>query len=404
LTLKSTVVLTPQSDDLLSWRGATAPGVGSADEFAALPASHQSDLVLVVPAGKLLLREVGFEPHERRLLRKTVPYALEEQLLDDVDKQHFALGPIDQQRVPVAIVDQQWFATWLRRCTDNGLEIKHAIPEILLLPWQPGSWSLWARQGQWLLRVDRWRGFALEPDSAKLALQILLDDAEQLPQQLRVFVGDDADSNCAAQKLDDWQTQLPDLLKGIIELHSTAEITSATSETALDFLQGEFARRLPWRRWWLQWRIPTIVFAAAVAVQFLVAGLQHHQLQKQNLALRQQVEQIYRSVVPSGAVVEPERQLRRKVEALRSGQGSAVTPLLQRLGAAINGVKGVSIQSLNYVEKQHELRLNLIAGSFKDVETLRAAIEATGLQAQLIGSNADGEKTRAQLRVAEPRS
>src|SRR5690606_20501472 len=199
-----------------------------------------------------------------------------------------ALGPVDQQRVPVAIVDQRWFATWLRRCTDSGLEIKHAIPEILLLPWQPGSWSLWARQGQWLLRADRWRGFALEPDSAKLALQILLDDAEQLPQQLRVFV-DDTDSNAVAQTLDDWQAQLPDMLKGIIELHSATEITPATSETALDFLQGEFARRLPWRRWWLQWRIPAIVFAAAVVVQFLVAGLQHHQLQKQNLALRQQV-------------------------------------------------------------------------------------------------------------------
>lgn len=130
--------------------------------------------------------------------------------------------------------------------------------------------------------------------------------------------------------------------------------------------------------------------------------MQHHQLQKENVALRQQVEQIYRSVEPSGAVVEPERQLRRKVEALRVGQGSAVMPLLQRLGGAIKSIDGISIQTLGYSEKQRELRLSVVAGSFKDVEALRAAIAATGLDAQLAGTNADGEKTRAQMRISEP--
>jgi type II secretion system protein L len=393
--LKTTLVLTPQDGDRLSWRGETLAGSGTLDEFAALPDVRQAELLLVVPARKSVLREVGFAAHERRLLRKTVPYALEEDLLDDVEAEHFALGPVDGGQVPVAVVDRAWFEGWLQRCTAAGLDVKHAVPELLLLPWRPGSWSLAPQAALWLVRIDRWCGFALEPDSAKLALQLLLDDAGQLPQQLTIYLDDTSDS-----ALQHWQSQLPELLRGIVVVEP-ANTLSASPTVALDFLQGLFARQLPWKRWWTQWRIPATALAVAVVVQFVVAGVQHYRLQKDNLALRQQVEQIYRSVVPAGAVVEPERQLRRKVEAMRGGQGSAVMPLLHTLGSAIAATKGVSIQSLNYVEKQHELRLNIIASSFRDVEALRTAIESGGLQAQLIGSNADGEKTRAQLRVAQ---
>jgi general secretion pathway protein L len=392
--LKTTFVLTPQDGDRLCWRSDVLAGSGTLDDFAALPDVRQAELLLVVPARKTVLREVGFAAHERRLLRKTVPYALEEDLVDDVEAEHFALGPVDGGQVPVAVVDRAWFEGWLQRCAAAGLDVKHAVPELLLLPWQPGSWSLYPQATQWLVRIDRWRGFALEPDSAKLALQLLLDDAGQLPQQLTIFLDDTSDP-----ALQQWQSQLPELLRGIAVLQP-ANTLNAPSPVALDFLQGLFARRLPWKRWWTQWRIPAMALAIAVVVQFFVAGVQHYRLQKDNLALRQQVEQIYRSVVPAGAVVEPERQLRRKVEAIRGGQGGAVMPLLQSLGSAIAATQGVSIQSLNYVEKQHELRLNIIAPSFRDVEALRTAIEAGGLQAQLIGSNADGEKTRAQLRVA----
>jgi len=84
-----------------------------------------------------------------------------------------------------------------------------------------------------------------------------------------------------------------------------------------------------------------------------------------------------------------------------------VLPLLQRLGGAIKSIDGITIQTLGYSEKQNELRLNIIAGSFKDVESLRAAIVTAGLDAQLVSSSADGDatnpKTRAQLRIAERR-
>jgi type II secretion system protein L len=172
-------------------------------------------------------------------------------------------------------------------------------------------------------------------------------------------------------------------------------------EPTIDLLQGALARSLPWRKWWLQWQRPALVLAVALVVQFIVMGMQHHRLSKQNIALRQHIEEVYRSVEPHGVVNDPELQLRRKVQALQGHQGSAALPLLQQIGTALKSINDISVQNLTYSERQGELRLSLTGAAFKDIEAVRLAMEKAGLTAQLVGSNADGDKTRAQLRITE---
>lgn len=386
-------MITAGEDDLLAW---SEPGVGpqrgSAAELAALPAAREAELVLVVPAQRVLLQDVAFAASERRLLRQTLPYDLEEQLIDDVDRQHFALGAIEGSTVPVAIVEKQWLEAWLARCEQAGLDIKGALPEQLLLPWQPGCWSLWATEERWLVRVGRYRGFALEPTSAALALQLMLDNATELPEKLLVH------GEAGAELLE----QLPDLLRGMVEVVEPPEWSlPAAGAPIIDLLQGNLARILPWRRWWDQWRRVAIVLAAVLVVQLIVMGIEHRSLSKQNIALRQQIEAVYRTVEPRGVVNDPELQLKRKVQALQGRQGGAALPLLQQVGTAIKGAAGITVQNLTYSERQGELRLSITAGAFKDIEAVRAAMEKVGLDAQLVGSNADGDKTRAQLRITE---
>ena len=43
--------------------------------------------------------------------------------------------------------------------------------------------------------------------------------------------------------------------------------------------------------------------------------------------------------------------------------------------------------------------MTILASGFNDVETARANLEKLGLKAELTGSNAEGDKTRARLRV-----
>ncbi|MFT3930041.1 MAG: type II secretion system protein GspL [Spongiibacteraceae bacterium] len=384
--MKNTVLLHIDNNDQLD----------GLESEAALAKARESDVVLVVPAQKVSLQEVSFAPSERKLLRQTIPYSLEEQLIDDVDTQHFALGPVVadagvDSKVPVAIIDKQWLGAWLEQCRAAGLDIKRVLPEQLLLPYREHCWTLRAESSRWIVRVGAYRGFAMEADNAAMALQLLLDSTVELPQKLLIQTD---------QPIEMLSTQLPELLRGSIEVLSGDESVS-DSNPIIDFLQGAFARTLPWRRWWLFWRPAAIVLAIAIAVHLIVGGVQHYRLNKQNIALRQQIEEVYRSVEPRGVVNDPELQLRRKVQALKDREGGAAMPLLQQVGDALKSVDGISVQNLTYSERQGELRVSMSAGAFKDVETVRAAIANKGLNAQLVGSNTDGDKTRAQLRITE---
>jgi type II secretion system protein L len=101
-------------------------------------------------------------------------------------------------------------------------------------------------------------------------------------------------------------------------------------------------------------------------------------------------------------VVDPEKQLSRQLNDLRGGaQSSGFVGLVAQVGAVLAANPGTSIASLNYSQRAGEMRLNILAADYGAVERIREAIGASGLEAQLENSNAQGDGVRARLRVAE---
>ena len=101
-------------------------------------------------------------------------------------------------------------------------------------------------------------------------------------------------------------------------------------------------------------------------------------------------------------MVDAEKQLRRQLAGLRGGgDGASFSALLEPLGEAVATSDGVSLASLNYSQRSGELRVNLLAPTFREVEGLRQALVASGLQAKLESSARSGERVRARLRLGE---
>lgn len=353
-----------------------------------------SQLVLLATAEYCTLKHCHYDDGEQKLLRQIVPYQLEEDLLADVEELHFAIGECEQNQVAVAIIKRDLLTQWLADFSAHGLEIHRILPEVAMLPWLENQWTLLVDNQRWLLRSGDCAGFAMEPELAVLALALLVEE-QGVPGSLVLY--------CQEPDRDGVKSLLPEPLRHTVlwQQGSYWSVIAGVKleQEPLNLLQGDFVRSLPWKKWWSAWRVAAILLAVAIGLKLTVNIVEQQTLETRNVQLRAEIEQAYRSAIPKGALMNAEKQLRRKVEAMKGGNSQSFVALLEKVSAVMATVEGINLQSVNYTEQRSEFRLTLVANSFDDIEKLRRGLEQKGLKAELTGSSAEGSKTRARLRI-----
>jgi general secretion pathway protein L len=366
----------------------------ASESLRASLAQRQVRVCFALPGADARLLSLPVTPAEKKHISKSLPYTLEEQVVEDVDALHFAYCPLDQDTFAVAIAAKDKMEEWQHLLSDFS-GIKQWLPEPLLLPWQEGEWCLVLEGNSAIVRTGRCQGFSVERDMVDALLQGLLRESTA-PEAVIVYGSDQqADTRLVPTELHEqvqWRNG---------NLYA-AMLLSESPDVNLNLLQGDFAPRLPLGRWWRQWRAVAAVFVGAFALQLAATYADYRSLSAENLALRGAVEQSYRKVYPQGAIVDAEKQLRRQLDALRgTGQSSGFVGLIERVGGAIAGMPGTTIASINYNDKGDEMRLNIVAADFEGVEKLRSKINEAGLEAVMESSSTKGDRVSARLRVGE---
>lgn len=347
-----------------------------------------------VPGEDVLLLTLSVTREEKKHISKSLPFMLEDQAAADVDTLHFAYSPLQDDDFGVAVTAREKMEQW-RLLLESLPDIAQWLPEPLLLPWQPDEWCLLVEGERVIFRVDQCKGFAAEKELVGPLVQAMLSDAEPPAAVIVYGLDQEADTN-----------MLPSELRELVQWRrgdlNAAIMLSETEEINLNLLSGEFAPRLPLGLWWRQWRAVAAVLVAAFALQLGTAYAEYRSLSAQNVALRSAVQETYRSVFPTGVVVDAEKQLRRQLDALGgTGEGPGFVTLMERVGATIAEMPGTTIASINYNDKGGEMRLNIVAADFEGVEKLRSRMNEEGLEAITESSNTKGNRVSARLRVKE---
>src|ERR1700743_2452274 len=107
----------------------------------AAPRAVGRRICLLVPGTDVLLTEPEVPMKAGTKLQQVVPFALEEQLADDIDDLHFAMGKraADSSRMPVAVITRALMDEWLTSLRSQGLEPESLYTESDLLPQNPGQ-------------------------------------------------------------------------------------------------------------------------------------------------------------------------------------------------------------------------------------------------------------------------
>ncbi len=119
----------------------SAPISGPLDE--AVSDVGDRSVIVLVPATTVLTTTANIPIKGGSRLLAALPFALEEQLADDIDDLHFAAGTRrDSGQIPVAVVAHDQMSDWLDRLDEAGLSVSKIVPENYGLARIPGTMSL----------------------------------------------------------------------------------------------------------------------------------------------------------------------------------------------------------------------------------------------------------------------
>ena len=342
-----------------------------------------------VPADRARLTHITVRSDEHRHLKQSLPFMLEDAVIDPVESMHFVCTPIDGEHYLVALASQADMSDWLKQLGD-GFEGPF-FHEALLLPLQPGEVCLLVEHESVLIRWDQHQGARVEHG----LLAPLLGTLSLLPDTVVVY-GRDQVSDCAL---------LPDAWRDRVQWRQgdfgTALMLTQGAGDSIDMRQGEFAPSLPFGRWWQRWKLLAVALLIAVSLQVVSDWVQYWRLKESNVALRGAIEESYRQANPKGALVDAEKQLDRQIAEYAVGaRGLMFTHVLDRVSRIIAADNQLTLSSINYSDSAGELRLDLLAPSYDDIEALRERFSRAGLEATLETSSQRNAQVRARLRVA----
>jgi general secretion pathway protein L len=364
-------------------------------------------VVVLAPATQILLAEPELPPGSGAKLARAVPFALEEQLTEDVDLLSFAIG---RRRgnggTPVAVVSRAVLTAWLSELKAAGFDPQAIYADISAMPENPGQTVLWLEKERLAVRRPGALPFAVELSPVKEALVVAgviadpLDSAEPKPKESAILY----------VTREDWakvQGEFEDLLEDFaslkVQLLSDGPLPwlarGLEAPEAVNLLQGEFSRTTDYSARWRQWRVAAALAVALLVVHVAAQALQIRHAKHDSAALDAEISQLFSESMPGDAVTDPRRQMQAKLERIRkSGAGPQYfLRTLQTLSGALAVTPKTAISALSY--REDALDMTVSAPSLAALSQLTQFVGKEGLAAEIQSSNPVAAGVEAHLHV-----
>src|ERR1700737_360197 len=263
--------------------------------------SRTGKVVALAPATQILLAEPELPPGSGIKLARAVPFALEEQLTEDIDHMTFAIG---RRRpgggTPVAAVSRAVLQGWVSDLEAAGLEPLALYPDISLMPENPGQTVLWLEKARLAVRRPGALPFAVELSPVSEALMVAGVIADPLDTTAEPKVPESAvlyitrEDWARVQNEFELLTEKFESLKVQLLADGPLPWLARTLHTtdAVNLLQGEFTRATDFSARWRKWRTAAALAAGLLAVHVAAQALQIRQAKHEAAALDGQIASV----------------------------------------------------------------------------------------------------------------
>jgi general secretion pathway protein L len=363
-------------------------------------------VVLLVPAVDVILARIQVPMRSAPRVIKAAPFALEEQIAEDVDEMHFAVGrQLPGGEWPVAAVREDRLVEWLERLDAAGLEPSAVVSEAVCLPETPGT-ACWFVDGEQVIA----RGSdGLDTVSFEVpSLQDLVEfgpDPEDDDAALHVTLyatGADLDAR------DGEIARLRDTVSSVELRQMDGDPLAylaprAVERGALNLLQGDYAPKSSVEVLWKPWRSAAALFGALCVVIIGREALLLADLKGRENELDTAIQAACTQALGGERCVRPVFQVENRL-AERLGGGNADAGLflegLERLSAALSATSGATLEAVSYRNGVMDLRLK--APSVDSLDKIRSQVSSDQLAASIQSANNEGSFVEGRLQLKRP--
>ncbi|MGO9426783.1 MAG: type II secretion system protein GspL [Steroidobacteraceae bacterium] len=368
---------------------------------------RSAHVIVLAPATQILLAEPELPPGSGVKLARVVPFALEEQLTEDIDQLYFAVGRRGPTgRTPVAVVSRSLLQGWTAQLTAAGIEPAAIYADISLVPDNPGQTMLWLEKARLAVRRPGMLPFAVELTPVSEALVV----AGVIPDPLEAAAPKVPESAILHLTREDW-LKVQDEFEGLAEQFASLKVQllrdgplpwlarNLAATDAVNLLQGEFARATDYGARWRQWRTAALLAAGLLASHLSAEALQIHRANRETKALDGEIAQIFAKIMPAEKMDDPRRQMQARLDRIRrSGPGPEYfLRTLQGLSTALASSPKTSIDSLSY--REQSLDMKVTATSLAALSQLTQLMGKQGMAAEIQSSTPTNSGIEAHLQV-----
>ncbi len=348
--------------------------------------------IVFVPSSDCLVTQVAIPSKQRRQQLKAIPFAVEEQIADDIDDIHFAIGKrLDDGNLPVIAVANEKMEYWLQILTDAGISAKAILPLSSLIEAPKDAWSIYQIADLFIIN-QKGNCWCAKADEAAMMLQLSIQKLgdDSLPDVL-FWSTEAAPGWVAGLGLKVSEQSVQNSWQGLLTRFNTQ---------TLNLLQGDFEAQDDWREGLSVWRKAATFALFTILLKFSIMGFDLYRLNTEKAFLKDEIARIYHQVAPGARITAyPERQMRQLLKQRQGGgdQSSSFLMMVAQVAAELSTIPSARPTNLNYDSSRGEIRLDLLVANLPELDRLKENLVAKGFSVEVGGANAQDNEYTGRL-------
>lgn len=360
--------------------------------------NFKGEVIVFVPTTDVYLTQAKLPRLSSVKLRKAIPYAVEDEITDDLKNCHFAtFRPDDAGFTPIGVINKECMSGWLQ-LIPNSLKSKISImtPEVLAMPWTTNTWSIAEISDFAWVRTGQNTGFSIEKNNL---IDLLIQYQQENHQIEAINLFTVPGSNLDRELIDHLKLTVVTKIQNepwIVFLHKNLHQNSV-----LNLLQGEYQSNYTSSSTVRLQKIFFTMVAGWLIVFCLFGFIKYAILNFQAQRLNSELATVYHEIYPGEAATQSSKQ--RVESALAAVKKAKQQGVFIRLVAIASPVlintQGLTIQSASYNNSQLEVKLE--ATDFQLLDKVAANLRAKGIYAEQTRQAKSGNIIQSTLVMKE---